>query len=146
MYCMTFWQIKMCEIELICLRIVLNWSRRRDFGTINLLTFFFMNVGFTVNISSSLEEYWAEMLSLLCWIFKCRVWFSRNFGVIYDLGTINLLEIKTFGLGSRTRDVCSYNRKSIHTVQKLRVIFDKLLRTFDCFLSLYNIHAYEESF
>ena len=24
-----------------------------------------------------------------------------------------------------------------HTVQKLRVIFDKLLRTFDCFLSLY---------
>ena len=31
-----------------------------------------------------------------------------------------------------------------HSVQKLRVIFDKLLRTFDCFLSLYNIHAYKK--
>ena len=27
----------------------------------------------------------------------------------------------------------------LHTVQKLRVIFDKLLRTFDCFLSLSDI-------
>ena len=30
----------------------------------------------------------------------------------------------------------------IHTVQKLRVIFNKLLDSFDCFLSLYDKHTY----
>ena len=29
----------------------------------------------------------------------------------------------------------------LHTVQKLRVIFNKLLNSFDSFLSLYDIHA-----
>ena len=32
-----------------------------------------------------------------------------------------------------------------HSVQKLIVIFNKLLITFDCFLSLYDIHAYIKS-
>ena len=31
--------------------------------------------------------------------------------------------------------------KSAHTVQKLIVIFDKLHRTFDFFISLYDMHA-----
>ena len=33
----------------------------------------------------------------------------------------------------------------LHSVQKLRVILDKLPRAFDCFLSLYDIHAYIKS-
>ena len=32
-----------------------------------------------------------------------------------------------------------------HSVQKLRDIINKLPRTFDCFLSLYDIHAYIKS-
>ena len=37
-------------------------------------------------------------------------------------------------------------KSSSHSVQKLIVIFDKLPRTFDFFISLYDKHAYKKKF
>ena len=42
-----------------------------------------------------------------------------------------------------SRNTCYTFFKAVsHTVQKLRVIFNKLLDSFDCFLSLHDKHTY----